>query len=111
VSTLGPTRVAELRNGTVSTWTLDPADFGLPYARLSDLVINDVAEAADVLLRVLEGEKGPKRDIALLNAAAAFVVAGASENIEEGLQLAASVIDSGKARQALDALVRCSQAA
>lgn len=111
LSTLGPTRIAELRDDRITDWKLDPADFGIPYARLSDLTINSVEDAADVLMRVLRGEKGPKRDIALLNSAAALVVAGRCERIDEGLKLAAEIVDSGKARATLDALVRHTHAA
>ena len=110
LSTLGPTRIAEWKGGAVTTWTLDPAELGLPYARLSDLAISDVDEAADVLLRIFDGEKGPRRDIALLNAAAALVVAGASHRMDDGLRRAADLVDSGKARETLDLLVQCSQA-
>src|SRR5947209_10226152 len=70
LSTIGPTRISELKNGHVTTWRLDPKDLGLPYARLSDLQVNSVDHAADCLQRVLAGERGPMRDVALLNAAA-----------------------------------------
>lgn len=109
LSTLGPTRIAELKDGAVTNRTFDPASVGLAYARLSDLQIHSVDEAADVLTRILAGEKGPMRDIALLNAAAALVVAGECARIDEGLKLAADVVDSGRARRTLDALVRCSE--
>ncbi|HSP34729.1 MAG TPA: anthranilate phosphoribosyltransferase [Thermoanaerobaculia bacterium] len=110
LSTLGPTRVAELKDGHVTTWRLDPADLGLPYARLSDLAIANVDDAAEVLRRIFGGEKGPQRDIVLLNAAAAFVVAGKVARISEGMRLAGDLIDSGRVRQTLDGLVRCSNA-
>src|SRR3954454_12164313 len=68
LSTLGSTRVSELRNGDVHTWKLDPLELGLPYARLSDLQVQNSDQSAEVIRRILAGEKGPARDIALLNA-------------------------------------------
>jgi anthranilate phosphoribosyltransferase len=109
LSTLGPTRVSELRDGSVKTWTLDPHALGLPYARLSDLQVESVDQAADALRRVLVGEKGPMRDIALLNAAAALVVAEAQPDLAHGLAAAAEAIDSSRAAGTLQRLVACSQ--
>jgi anthranilate phosphoribosyltransferase len=108
LSTLGPTRISELKDGQVRTWRLDPADAGLPYARLSDLKVDDVDQAAQVLVEILAGQAGPARDVALLNAAAALVVAGRSPDLKEAMGLAGEAVDSGRARQALDALVRSS---
>ncbi len=108
LSTLGPTRVSELKHGRVTTWTFDPRSVGLPYARLSDLQVETVEQAADALRRVLAGEKGPHRDIALLNAAAAMVIAGSSADLAHGLGEAADAIDSGRATETLDVLVACS---
>lgn len=110
LSTLGPTRVSELKKGQVHTWKLDPKSLGLPYARLSDLQVDSVDEAADKLTRVLSGEKGPLRDIALLNAAAALVISEHAPDLETGLRTAAAAIDSGRTRQTLDVLVRSSNA-
>jgi anthranilate phosphoribosyltransferase len=108
LSTLGPTRVSELREGKVHTWSLDPKSLGLDYARLSDLQVNSVTESAEALRRIFEGEKGPRRDIALLNGAAALVVAGVETELADALRVAASVADGGKARQTLEALVASS---
>jgi anthranilate phosphoribosyltransferase len=108
ISTMGPTRVSELRDGHIHTWKLDPKDFGLPYARLSDLQVNTVSEAADAITRVLSGEKGPKRDIAVLNAAAALVIAGKVNELHAGLKIACDSIDSGMARQCLNRIVELS---
>jgi anthranilate phosphoribosyltransferase len=105
LSTLGPTRVSELNHGHITTWKLDPNEFGLPYARLSDLVVHGVDQAADVLRRLFKGEKGPPRDIALLNAAAALVVAGRVEGLGDGLRLAGETVDSGSAGRTLEKLV------
>jgi anthranilate phosphoribosyltransferase len=109
LSTIGPTRVSELRDGHISTWTLDPAKLGLAYARLSDLQVSSVDEAADMLRMVMQGTVGPMRDIALLNAAAGLVIAGKCPDLKEGLILAADAVDSGKAQKTLGALVKASQ--
>ncbi|HWE04209.1 MAG TPA: anthranilate phosphoribosyltransferase [Tepidisphaeraceae bacterium] len=109
LSTLGPTRVSELKSGEVQTWRLDPRELGLAYARLSDLQVADADESAQVIRRVLAGERGPARDIALLNAAGAMVVAGVRPAIDAALALAAHSIDSGAAGRALEALSRCSR--
>ncbi|HEX2970978.1 MAG TPA: anthranilate phosphoribosyltransferase [Tepidisphaeraceae bacterium] len=111
LSTLGRTRVSELKNGDVHTWTLDPAELDLPYARLSDLRIESVDQAADALRRIFAGEKGPMRDIALLNAAAGLVVADQQSDLRSALRVAAEAIDSGRAQRVLDTLITTSQAA
>jgi anthranilate phosphoribosyltransferase len=110
LSTLGPTRVSELANGEVRTWSLDPTTLGLPYARLSDLQVSGVQESADVISRVLVGELGPARDIIVLNAGAALLVAGKASDLKDGLQRAESAIDGGAANDTLQRLVRCTQA-
>ena len=97
LSTIGPTRVSELRDGHITTWTLDPAKLGLAYARLSDLQVSSVDEAADMLRMVMQGTIGPMRDIALLNAAAGLVIAGKCRELKDGLILAADAVDGGKA--------------
>jgi anthranilate phosphoribosyltransferase len=108
LSTIGPTRVSELKDGHVTTWKLDPRDLGLSYARLSDLQVSGVDHAANCLTRVLSGEKGPMRDIALLNAAAALVVAGHSPQLSQAIALTAEAIDSGRAKNTMELLIRLS---
>jgi anthranilate phosphoribosyltransferase len=110
ISTMGPTRVTELRDGHVRTWRLDPADVGLPIARLGDLQVDSVDEAAAAIRSILAGVRSPMRDIAVLNAAAALAVAGRAGSLAEGIRLAASAVDDGRARQALDRLVSESNA-
>jgi anthranilate phosphoribosyltransferase len=105
ISTLGPTRISELREKHIRNWMLDPKDVGIPYARLSDLQVQSVEEAASALTSVLQGAPGPKRDIALLNAAAALVVSEKAKDIPEGLQLATKSLDTGKAAKALETLI------
>lgn len=109
LSTLGPTRISELKEGKVHTWTLDARELGMPYARLSDLQVNSVDEAADAIHRILNGDKGPMRDIAILNAAAALVVAEACDSLPKAIVKAAHAIDSGKASQTLQSLIEFSQ--
>ncbi len=108
ISTLGPTRISELLNGHVTTWRLDPASLGLRYARLSDLTVDSTDAAADALRGIVKGETGPRRDIALLNAAAALVVAGASPDLPHALGVAAEAIDDGSALRTLEKLIGCS---
>jgi anthranilate phosphoribosyltransferase len=110
LSTLGTTRVSELKDGDVRTWHLDPKDLGFAYARLSDLQVGGVEESADVISRLLIGEQGPPRDITVLNAAAALVVAGEAKDLADGVQRAEDAIDTGAANRTLEKLVRSSQA-
>jgi len=108
ISTLGPTRISQLHMGHIKSWTLDPKDFGIPYARLSDLQIANVDEAAEAIRSVLRNEAGPKRDIPLLNAAAALVVAEAAKDLGEGLEKAKKSLESGRAREAMELLAQVS---
>jgi len=110
LSTLGPTHICEVQNGRINPWTLNPTNLGIPLARLEDLQVSGVDQAAHALLAVLQGEKSPQRDISLLNAAGALVVAGLAADLTQGLDLAAKAIDSGRAKQALDELIRYSKA-
>ena len=87
---------------------LDPKSLGLEYARLSDLQVDSVDAAAETLRLIFAGEKGPRRDIALLNAAAALVVAGACRDLAHGLVTAAETVDDGAAQKTLEILVHCS---
>ena len=102
------TRVSELRDGHIKTWTLDPAGLDLPYARLSDLQVDSVDEAADSLRLVFQGVVGPMRDIATLNAAAALVIGDKAGDLKDGLVLAGDAIDSGRAAATLEKLIRSS---
>jgi anthranilate phosphoribosyltransferase len=110
ISTIGPTRISELRDKHIHSWTLDPKDVGIDYARLSDLQIDSIDAAAQALTDILQGKSGPKRDIALLNAAAAMVVAEKAKDLPAALALARESIDSGKAANALQTLIAESKA-
>jgi anthranilate phosphoribosyltransferase len=108
VTTAGSTRVAQLRDGEIEIFTVTPEEAGLPRARFEDLRGGDAAHNALALRSVLAGEKSPYRDIVLMNSAAALLVAGKAASLAEGVVAAALSIDSGKAEQALERLVRVS---
>ncbi|MBI5439965.1 MAG: anthranilate phosphoribosyltransferase, partial [Deltaproteobacteria bacterium] len=97
ITVCGRTFVAELRGGDLSEYELDPRDFGIELARPSEIAGGDARENAQIVRRVLAGEKGPRRDVVLLNAGAALYVAGVSSDIREGVARAAGAIDSGAA--------------
>jgi anthranilate phosphoribosyltransferase len=104
VSTLGETKISELRNGEVHTYSLHPSEVGLDVASACALAAGDggIMDNVRALLSVLDGEKGPRRDIVLLNAAAALVVAEKADDLRAGIELAAKSIDSGAAMNALE---------
>ncbi len=104
ISTIGPSLVSEVRNGTVVTYNLDPGEYGINYASIADLRGGTAEENADLTLRLLGGEPGPRRDIVLLNTAAALVAAGVVTSISEGIQRAALTIDSGAAMRKFNEL-------
>ena len=104
ISTTTDTLISELVDGVVKTYTLNPTTLGISAAQSEDLVGGAAEENAELTLDILKGEKGPKRDIVALNAAAAIVAGGKAENLKEGLLLAAASIDSGKALEKLEAL-------
>jgi anthranilate phosphoribosyltransferase len=102
--------VSHLRDGWVKDFSLDPAELGLPGARLEDLRGGTAEENAQITQAILAGEQGPHRDVVLLNAAAALVAGGVAGDFEEGLQRAVEAIDSGRAREKLEGLVAFTQA-
>ena len=110
VTTTGETQVAECNAGRVTTFTVTPEDAGLPRATLDQLRGGDAEENAAALTALLDGAKGAYRDIAVLNAAAAFVVAGRATELAAGARLAEQVIDDGRAKAALAALVEATNA-
>jgi anthranilate phosphoribosyltransferase len=108
VTTAGTTRVASLEGGKVRLFELTPEDAGLPRADFGALKGGDAAHNAAALRAVLDGQPGAYRDIAVMNAGAALVIAGRAADIAEGAALAARSIDTGKAREALDRIVEVS---
>ena len=109
LSTTGASRIAELRDGQIRTYTVRPEDFGLPRANLADLQGGSAADNAEIIRRILAGEQGPKRDIVVLNAGAAIAAGGRAADIAAGIALAARAIDSGAARDRLARLVEFCQ--
>ncbi|GIU99326.1 MAG: hypothetical protein KatS3mg014_0942 [Actinomycetota bacterium] len=111
LTTTGISTVCDVRDGEVRETRLDPRDLGLPRATLEDLRGGDAEEGARLVRRILEGETGPRRDVVLLNAAAALEVAGAASSLAEGLEVAARSLDSGAALAALERWVGVSRVA
>ncbi|MEE9120839.1 MAG: anthranilate phosphoribosyltransferase [Syntrophobacteria bacterium] len=105
VSITGRTFVSELKNGQVSNYSIEPEDFGLSRASISEIKGGDAETNRQIVLDVLQGEPGAPRDIVLLNAAAALVAAGMAGDFHEGIKQAAEAIDSGQAMKKLDALI------
>ena len=109
ITTTDLTRVSELSGGQVKSYDLDPLHYFDDYADPRELQGGDARRNADILTGVLSADKGPARDIVLINAGAGLVAADAAADIEQGIQMAADAIDSGRALQKLDDLVRFTQ--
>jgi len=110
LTTTGPTYVAELKDGAVTTFKITPSDAGLPEAKPEDLKGGDADTNAAAITAVLNGEAGPFRDVVLLNAAAALIVAGRATTLGEGTAMAAMALDDGSARGTLAKLVAITNA-
>jgi anthranilate phosphoribosyltransferase len=110
ISNTGPSKVAELKDGVVTTFEVTPEQVGLPRVSIEALKGGDGAFNATALLAVLDGAPGAYRDIVLMNAGATLVVAGRADTLAAGVALAAQAIDSGGARARLDLLVQVSNA-
>jgi anthranilate phosphoribosyltransferase len=110
ISNTGPTKVAELKDGVVTTFEVAPEEVGLPRVSIEALKGGDGAANAAALAAVLDGAPGAYRDIVLMNAGATLVVAGRADTLAEGVELAAQAIESGGARARLDLLVQVSNA-
>jgi anthranilate phosphoribosyltransferase len=108
ITTSGPTAVAALENGVVTTFEITPEDVGLARVKPNALKGGDAEANAEALKAVLQGQRGPYRDIAVLNAAAALVVAGKAETLADGVKLAGHTIDTGEAEAALQRLIAVS---
>ncbi len=109
ISTTAPTDIAELKDGTIRTFTFDPAEAGITRASEADLRGGDAAFNAQAIRALLDGVPGPFRDIVLLNAGAALVVAGLARDIPDGAQQAAAAIDDGRAARVLQTMIAISQ--
>lgn len=104
VSICSSTKVTELKDGKLNTYFICPEDFGMRTAHMEEIVGGDAEENAKIIMAILQGEQGAKRDIVLLNAAAALSVGGLADNIAAGVAMAADSIDSGKALVKLSGL-------
>jgi anthranilate phosphoribosyltransferase len=104
LTTAGVSTVAEFHDGAVRSFEVAPEDAGLPRATLDDLKGGEPAHNAALMRKVLAGEKGPLRDIVLLNSAAGFIVAGCADDLRKGVAAAAEVLDSGAAAEVLKRL-------
>jgi anthranilate phosphoribosyltransferase len=102
------TRVAEARDGSVRSYEVEPEEFGMTRATLKDISGGDAAENAAIIHAIVDGEKSPRRDVVVLNAAAALVASGKPDHIGAAIPLAVQSIDSGAAREKLEALIRFS---
>ena len=109
MSICGPTRVSQLKNGEVRTFDLTPEEVGLKRTSPEAIKGGNAIENAEIIRQILDGQKGSRRDIVLLNAGAAFVVAGLDRNFKEGIERAKDSIDSGRAKEKLNQLVAFTQ--
>lgn len=108
ISLSAPTTVCEFKDGWFKSYTITPEEFGFERCQKSDLTGGTPEENADITLAILKGEKGHKRNAVLLNAGAALYIGGKAETMKEGVELAAELIDSGKALEILEKFVRVS---
>jgi len=109
ISNTGASRISEVRNNQVRTYTVRPEDFGLAPARIVDLQGGSAADNAEIIRSILKGERGPKRDIVVLNAAAAIAAGGKADDIAAGVAVAQESIESGAALDKLTRLVEFCQ--
>lgn len=111
ISLSAPTKICEFKDGAVKTYEIKPEDFGMERCTKEDLKGGDPAQNAQILRDILSGkEQGAKRNVVLLNAGAALYIAGKAESIQGGIDLAAELIDSGKATRTLEAFIKESNA-
>jgi len=99
------TKVSELKDGKVKTYSIKPEEFGMTRCKLFELQGGEPDDNARIISAILKGDKGPKRDVVVLNAAAAIVASGMAKDIKEGIKLAEEAIDSGKALEKLEKLI------
>ena len=105
ISICGKTKITHLKNSELNTFNIEPETYGFKRAAPQDIEGGNAKRNAEIIRRILEGEKGPKRDMVLLNAASACVASGLDTDFIEGIKRAKDVIDSGKAREKMDALI------
>ena len=105
ITVTGPTRIAEVRDSEVHTYEVTPEEFGMPRARLEDISGGDAAANAAIIRSVLDGTQSARRDVVLLNAAAALVAAGKANHLSDAVPLAVESIDSNAAKKKLNDIV------
>lgn len=108
ISMSAPTTVCEFKDGWFKSYTITPEDFGLMRCSKEDLVGGSPEENAQITREILSGAKGPKRDAVLMNAGAALYIGGKADSMQEGINLAAELIDSGKALEVLEKFIQVS---
>ena len=106
ITLTGPTKISEYKDGVIKTYTINPEDFGMEICTKEDIMGGTPGENKDIILNILKGrEKGAKRDIVVLNAAAALLAADEVDSIKEGIKKAEESIDSGKALEKLEKMI------
>lgn len=109
ISVCAPTRISELKDGLIRTYDISPEQFFSEKAEPADLLGGNPEENAQITRNILNGEKGPKRNVILINAAAALVAAGQAEDFKQGILMAETAIDDGSATKKMEALIKYSQ--
>ena len=110
ISIAGPSKITEIRNGKLETYTVEPKTLGIEPAPLETLLISSPEQSAETIRGILDGKKGPARDMAAINAASALVVADMANDLKQGLEQAYQSIDTGQAAQALQKMIAISNA-
>jgi len=106
ISIADDTFVAELKEGKISTYTINPTDFGLSLGRLDDIKADDAERSLVLIQQALDGKKGTAKDIVALNAGAAIYVSGVADSLQQGIDKAIEILNSGAAHQKLDDFVK-----
>ena len=105
ISICGRTKITHLKNKEINTFDIEPETYGFKRAATEEIQGGNAKRNAEIVRQILDGEKGPKREMVLLNAASAYVASGLDTDLGEGIKRAEAVIDSGKAKEKLDALI------
>lgn len=105
ISTCGFTKISHVKDGDVKTFEITPEEVNLKRASIKDIEGGDTTENARIIRDILDGKQGPKRDMVLINASAAFVAAGYAKDFNEGIELGEEIIDSGRAKEKLEELI------
>jgi len=106
ITITGETKISELKNKKVKGYYIKPQDFGMEKAELFDIKGGTIEENAAIVKRVLEGENGPRQDVVLLNASAALIAGGVAKDFKDGIEIARASIESGKAKEKLEKLIK-----